>query len=50
MSFEGNHCGLTDVLAQHLPAGTEKNHENLMIVDVPAKNQTEHLLNTSLEW
>jgi hypothetical protein len=43
--LEGNSCGLSEVLSQHLPV---RNHENLMIAGVPAKNQTEHVQNTSL--
>lgn len=35
--MEVNSCGLTQVLAQHLPGLSEENHTNLMIVGALAE-------------
>jgi hypothetical protein len=48
--LEGSRQGLTEVLSQNLPEGTEENHERLIrIANVPAKIRNGHLLNMNQE-
>jgi hypothetical protein len=44
---EGRGCGLSEVLYQHFPGGTQENHENLKITAVPAEIRTTQLPNTN---
>jgi hypothetical protein len=48
--LEGRGRELTEVLSRHLPGGTEGNREKpVMKASAPAKIQTKHLLNRSLQ-
>jgi hypothetical protein len=46
--LKGSGCGLIQVLSSHMPGESNKNHKKKTVrtASVPAKIQTDHLLNT----
>jgi hypothetical protein len=40
--LKGSSCGLIEILAQHLPGGTEKSHVNVRIAVVVPEVQTKY--------